>query len=72
MILSLAKLLGKTFVTVVGEGEKAESRPVKMGPRVGGTNWIVEEGLKPGERIIVEGALKTPPGTPVKVTMVNG
>ena len=69
---AVQELLGKTFVTVVGEGEKAESRPVKMGPRVGGTNWIVEEGLKPGERIIVEGALKTPPGTPVKVTMVNG
>ena len=69
---AVQELLGKTFVTVVGEGEKAESRPVKMGPRVGGTNWIVEEGLKPGERVIVEGALKTAPGTPVKVTMING
>ena len=69
---AVQELLGKTFITVVGEGEKTESRPVKMGPRVGGTDWIVDEGLKPGERIIVEGALKTPPGTPVKVTMING
>jgi membrane fusion protein (multidrug efflux system) len=68
---AVQELLGKTFVTVVGEGEKTESRPVKMGPRVG-TNWIVEEGLKPGDRVIVEGALKTPPGTSVKVTMING
>ncbi|HWR29162.1 MAG TPA: efflux RND transporter periplasmic adaptor subunit [Negativicutes bacterium] len=68
---AVQELLGKTFVTVVGEGEKTESRPVKMGPRVG-TNWIVEEGLKPGDRVIVEGALKTPPGTLVKVTMING
>ena len=69
---AVQELLGKTFVTVVGEGEKAESRPVKMGPRVGGTDWIVEEGLKSGERVIVEGAMKTQPGTPVKVTMING
>ena len=69
---AVQELLGKTFVTVVGEGEKTESRSVKMGPRVDGTNWIVEEGLKPGERVIVEGALKTVPGTPVKVTMING
>ncbi len=68
---AVQELLGKTFVTVVGEGEKAETRPVKMGPRVG-TNWIVEEGIKPGDRVIVEGALKTPPGTPVKATMING
>lgn len=68
---AVQELLGKTFVTVVGEGEKAESRPVKMGPRVG-TNWIVEEGIKPGDRVIVEGALKTPPGTSLKVMLTNG
>ena len=68
---AVQELLGKTFVTVVGEGEKAESRPVKMGPRVGSL-WVVEEGLKPGDRVIVEGALKTPPGTVVKVTITNG
>lgn len=68
---AVQELLGKTFVTVVGEGEKAQSRPVKMGPRVGSL-WVVEEGLKPGDRVIVEGALKTPPGTVVKVTMING
>ena len=68
---AVQELLGKTFVTVIGEGEKTESRPVKMGPRVG-TNLIVEEGLKPGDRVVVEGALKTPPGTPVKAAMING
>lgn len=68
---AVQELLGKTFVTVVGEGDKAESRAVKMGPRMG-SRWLVEEGLKPGERVIVEGALKTQTGTPVKVTMING
>ena len=68
---AVQELLGKTFVTVVGEGEKAETRPVKMGPRVG-SGWVVEEGLKPGDKVIVEGALKSAPGTMLKVTMING
>jgi membrane fusion protein (multidrug efflux system) len=68
---AVQELLGKAFVTVVGEGDKAEQRPVKMGPRIG-ANWVVEEGLKPGDRVIVEGAIKARPGTPVKVTMING
>ena len=68
---AVQELLGKSFVTVVGEGDKAEQRPVKMGARIG-ANWVVEEGLKPGDRVIVEGAIKARPGTPVKVTMING
>ncbi len=68
---AVQELLGKTFVTVVGEGDKAEQRPVKMGPRIG-ANWVVEDGIKPGERVIVEGSMKTRPGTPLKVTIING
>ena len=41
-------------VIVVGSDNKATIRPVKMGDRVD-TNWIVAEGLKPGERVVVEG-----------------
>jgi membrane fusion protein, multidrug efflux system len=36
---------------------KAMFRPVKVGERVG-PNWIITEGLKPGERVVVEGILK--------------
>ena len=39
-------------------------RPVKVGERVG-KNWIITEGLKPGERVIVEGFMKVREGTPV-------
>jgi membrane fusion protein, multidrug efflux system len=44
-------------VIVVGSDNKATMRPVKMGDRVG-TNWIVAQGLKPGERVVVEGIQK--------------
>lgn len=68
---AVQEILGKTFVTVAGEGDKAESRPVKMGPRIG-TNWVVEEGLKAGDRVLIEGGAKTVPGTQLKVTLING
>jgi len=41
-------------VIVVGSDNKATIRPVKVGDRVG-TSWIVAAGLKPGERVVVEG-----------------
>jgi membrane fusion protein (multidrug efflux system) len=39
---------------VVGSDNKATVRAVKVGDRVG-PNWIITEGLKPGERVVVEG-----------------
>jgi membrane fusion protein (multidrug efflux system) len=44
-------------VIVVGTDNKATIRPVKMGDRVG-KNWIVAQGLEPGERVVVEGIQK--------------
>lgn len=42
---------------VVGADNKATIRPVKVGERLG-ANWIIAEGLKPGERVVVEGIQK--------------
>jgi len=52
-------------VAVVGEGNKVEIRPVKVGDTVG-TLWVIDEGIKPGERVIVEGAQKVRDGQQVK------
>jgi membrane fusion protein (multidrug efflux system) len=48
-------------VYVVGEGNKVESRTIRTGRRVG-ESLIVQEGLKPGERVIVEGLMTVRPG----------
>lgn len=66
---AVQEMLGKTFITVIADG-KAESRPVKMGPRVGNL-WMVDEGLTAADVVVVEGFQKTPPGTPVNVTMMT-
>jgi membrane fusion protein (multidrug efflux system) len=57
------------FVWVIGEGEKAAQRPVKLGV-ASGNNVAVLEGLKPNERVIVDGVLKVQPGALVKMTPV--
>ncbi len=44
-------------VVVVSPDNKATFRPVKVGDRVG-TNWIITDGVKPGERVVAEGILK--------------
>jgi membrane fusion protein, multidrug efflux system len=51
-------------VVVVSPENKAMFRPVKVGDRVG-TNWIITEGLKPGEKVIVQGFMKVREGTSV-------
>ena len=45
------------MLAVVTPDNKAMFRPVKVGERVG-TNWIISDGLKPGERVVVDGLLK--------------
>ena len=62
--------LGKDFLTVVGADEKAELRPVALGPRFG-NRQVVASGLKDGEKVVVEGAQKARPGTPLKVVAVK-
>jgi membrane fusion protein, multidrug efflux system len=51
-------------VYVVGPGNTVEARPVKTGPRVG-DDWIIEQGLRPGEKVVVEGLLSVRPGAVV-------
>jgi membrane fusion protein (multidrug efflux system) len=56
---------GDAMVMVVGAEEKAELRPIKV-VRTVGDKWLVSEGLKAGDRVILEGLQKAMPGTPVK------
>jgi membrane fusion protein (multidrug efflux system) len=51
-------------IAVVGEGNKVTFRNVKVGPRVDGL-WVIEEGLKPGEKVVVEGLQKVREGVVV-------
>ena len=56
---------GDAMVMVVGAEEKAEIRPIKVSRTVG-DSWLVSDGLKAGDRVILEGVQKARPGTTVK------
>ena len=55
------------FVYVVNAESKAEPRPVQVGEWAG-DGWIIESGVKPGDRVVVDGVMKIGPGAPVRVT----
>jgi len=67
---AVTELLNKTFVTVVTDDNKAESRVVTMGERIG-TLWVVQDGLTANDRIVVEGINKVKEGTALQVTMIQ-
>jgi membrane fusion protein (multidrug efflux system) len=55
---------GVRQVAVVGADDTVDLRVVQLGPQVGSL-WIVDKGLKPGERVVVEGVDKVRPGAKV-------
>jgi len=61
---AVSELQGGYQVAVVDGENKVSIRTVKVGDRVG-SQWIVAEGLKQGERVVVEGVQKVRPGTQV-------
>lgn len=61
---AIVALQGKTFVWVVGSDGKVAQRPVTTGEQVGSV-FIINEGLKAGEKIVVEGVNKLREGIPV-------
>jgi membrane fusion protein (multidrug efflux system) len=58
-------LQGKNFVWVVGADNKTVQRGIQVGNQVG-EDMLVSDGLKPGDRIVVEGLQKVHDGTVVK------
>lgn len=62
--------LGRYFLTVVGPGDKAELRPVTLGPRFG-NRQVITSGLQPGDRVVAEGIQKARPGAQLKVVPVT-
>lgn len=52
---------GSYQVAVIGSDDRVAMRPVQVGVRTG-TKWLIQDGLKPGERVVVEGQQNLKPG----------
>jgi len=62
------ELQGTYSVYVVGDGDKIQTRGVKVGSKIK-QFWLITEGLKPGERIVYEGLQRVKEGAVVKPTV---
>jgi membrane fusion protein (multidrug efflux system) len=62
---------GSYLVDVVGSDGKVAIRTVHVGERTG-TLWMIQDGLKPGERVIVEGQQNLKPGMEVQTKPFKG
>ena len=62
--------LSGTFVYLLGPNNTAMARDVSASSW-DGSRWLIDEGLKPGDQVIVDGALKVGPGRPVQPTPYN-
>ncbi|MDI1364533.1 MAG: efflux RND transporter periplasmic adaptor subunit, partial [bacterium] len=61
---------GNATVMVVGAKGLAEPRPITVSQTIG-DKWLVTDGLKPGDQVIVEGLQKVRPGAPVKAAVIT-
>jgi membrane fusion protein (multidrug efflux system) len=61
---AVSELQGGYQVAVVDDQNKVNIRTVQVADRVG-SEWVIAEGLKPGERVVAEGIQKVRPGMPV-------
>lgn len=61
---AVGEIQGRKLVAVVKPDNTVEARPVKPAETIG-TMWVIDEGLKPGERVVAEGIQKARPGSKV-------
>ncbi len=61
---------GQRRVVVVGADNKVSIRPVRAAERVG-SEWVIDEGLKAGERVVVEGLQKVRDGMTVTTRLYD-
>ncbi len=67
---AVTQLQGGYQIALVGSDHKISIRAVKAGEKIG-QMWVIEEGLKPGEQVVVQGQDKVRDGTLVAVKPVN-
>lgn len=63
---AVGEMQGKYLVAVVGPDSKVDIRPVQVAEQID-SDWIISQGLKPGEKVVAEGIQKVKPGQMVSM-----
>jgi membrane fusion protein (multidrug efflux system) len=64
---AIQELQGKHYVWIIDDKSTAQQRDVQMGARIG-NGWQVQQGLKAGDVVVVDGVQRLKPGSPVSGT----
>ena len=68
---AVSSIQGQYEVAVVGTDNRVTLRPVTPGMKTGSL-WVIDEGLKPGERVVADGVMKVREGMEVKPVLATG
>lgn len=68
---AVQQLQNMQTVYTVSADNRVAAQTVTTGPKIGEL-WVIDKGLKPGDRIVVEGLLKVRPGSKVQPTATQG
>jgi membrane fusion protein (multidrug efflux system) len=68
---STYEIQGKLFVYLVGDSAKVRSAEIRVRPNSGGQYYVVEQGLRPGDQIVVEGVATLREGLPIRSRPIN-
>jgi membrane fusion protein (multidrug efflux system) len=58
------------FVWVIDKSNKSQLRPIKVGDW-DGDDWFINEGLASGDKVVVDGAIRLAPDTPVSISAAS-
>jgi membrane fusion protein (multidrug efflux system) len=58
------------FVYIVDENNTAQPRPIEVGDWAGDA-WVINKGVQPGDKVIVEGLMRLGPGAPVRIAQAG-
>ena len=67
---AVSELQGSYQVATVDQDDKVGIQPIRVGEQIG-SSWVVQEGVKPGQRVIIEGIQKVSPGMRVSPKMAH-
>ena len=67
---AVSELQGEDRVSVLGSDDRVHFKKVKTGPRIGSL-WLIEEGLEPGNRVLVDGIDRLKSGDMVRSKLVS-
>jgi membrane fusion protein (multidrug efflux system) len=70
-IRAVQELQGKNYLWIIDGSDQVQQRDVKAGPQVNREDWLIEAGIKAGDRVVVDGVQRLQSGERVQATALS-